>query len=89
MTDYNVLFIKSCIQETLNILTDAESRTNTILKRLQKKLWRGYMIFVRIFFVGRLRNFFSFFSFLVALILVFVVVVVGGRGPGDGGGVDQ
>ena len=48
------------------------------------------MIFVRIFFVGRLRNFFPFFPFflfLVALILVFVVVVVGGgRAGGRRGG---
>ena len=47
----NFFFFKSCILETLNLSTNAESRINTILEKLQDFfLWRGCVTFLDFFF---------------------------------------
>ena len=39
------IFKKSGMRETMNLLTNAESRTDTILKGFKKKLWGGGQYF--------------------------------------------
>ena len=59
--------VTPCIRETLNLLTDADSRTDTTLKTLQDFL-KNCSVFVK-----RLRDF-SFNLLLFSIIIVVVVV---------------
>ena len=55
MDGYNFFFFLSCLRETLNLLTDGDSRTNTILEKLQDC------------FCGEAAWLFSFFLFFFHL----------------------